>query len=210
MKSPKAKKFIDLDSSVLNIAEICSDTHALGPGQRFVVWVQGCCFRCRGCISPDWIPLQSANAIAATALAEKILATPGLEGVTVSGGEPMLQAKALLALFKCLREPMDISIICFTGFTLAQLRAQSDPDINEILNIIDVLIDGQYIADLNDNKGWRGSSNQTVHFLSSKHLPDAHLFLERDRHVEIHLNDDSMLVVGVPAKTDLSRNLQNI
>lgn len=211
MKHPRKNNNIGFnDDTVLNVAEICPVTHTLGPGQRFVIWLQGCCFRCQGCISPDWIPLKSAHAIDATVLAEKIMSTPGVEGVTVSGGEPMLQAKALLELFKRLRQHKDISIICFTGFTIDHLKAQANSDIDEILNIIDVIIDGQYIDNLNDNKGWRGSSNQVVHFLSEKHLLDKHLFLERDRNVEIHLNEnDNMLVVGVPPKNGLSSNLRD-
>ena len=111
----------------------------------------------------------------------------------------MLQAIALRELFIYLRQHRNISIICFTGFTLQQLQAKSDPAINHLLTLIDVLIDGQYIQKLNDNKGWRGSSNQVVHFLSPRHLSEASLFVERKRDVEIHLRNDSALMVGVPA-----------
>ena len=110
----------------------------------------------------------------------------------------MLQAEALLELFTLVRQQRDRSIICFTGFTLEQLRSQSNPNINRILNNIDVLIDGQYISELNDNKGWRGSSNQVIHFLSPRHLPEASLFFERERNVEIHLRNDAALMVGIP------------
>ncbi len=183
---------------LLNIAEICPATRTLGPGQRFVIWVQGCCFSCRNCISPDWIPIKEATLIEPKTLVDMVLSTPNTEGLTVSGGEPMLQAEALLELFTLLRQQREISIICFTGFTLEQLRSQSNPCIDGVLNTIDVLIDGQYIPELNDNKGWRGSSNQVVHFLSPKHLPEASLFFERERDVEIHLRDDAALMVGIP------------
>lgn len=184
--------------TLLNLAEICPATRTLGPGQRFAIWVQGCCFRCRNCVSPDWIPQKQATLIDPIKLADYILSIPNTEGITVSGGEPMLQAAGLSKLFTYLRQQRDISIICFTGFTLEQLQAKSDPGINHILSLIDVLIDGQYIPELNDNKGWRGSSNQIVHFLTSRHLPEASLFIERKRDVEIHLRDESALMVGVP------------
>ncbi|MBC1238341.1 4Fe-4S single cluster domain-containing protein [Nostoc sp. 2RC] len=184
--------------SLLNIAEICPATHTLGPGQRFAIWVQGCCFRCQNCISPDWIPMITATLIEPKLLADMVLSTLNTEGITVSGGEPMLQAEALLELFTLLREQRDISIICFTGFTIEQLRSKGDRNINQVLNTIDVLIDGQYIQELNDNKGWRGSSNQVVHFLSPRYLPEASLFLERERNVEIHLCNDAALMVGIP------------
>lgn len=184
--------------NLLNIAEICPATHALGPGKRFVIWVQGCCFRCRDCISPDWIPQEQATLVDPRQLADYILSVPGTEGLTVSGGEPMLQASALSTLFTYIRQHSDLSIICFSGFTLEQLQAKSDSAISRVLALIDVLIDGLYVPELNDNKGWRGSSNQIVHFLTSRHLSEASLFTERKRDVEIHLSDESALMVGVP------------
>ena len=84
--------------TLLNVAEICPATRTLGPGQRFVIWVQGCCFNCRGCISPDWIPQKQANLVDPVRLANYILSIPSTEGLTISGGEPMLQAAALSEL----------------------------------------------------------------------------------------------------------------
>lgn len=184
--------------TLLNIAEICPTTHTLGPGSRFVIWVQGCCFNCPGCVSPDWIPMKEATSIEPKSLAELILSIPSIEGVTVSGGEPMLQASALGELFQELRQRSNLSLICYSGFTLEQLRSQNNPDLEKLLSLIDVLIDGQYIDELNDNRGWRGSSNQTVHFLTSRHLPEAHLFTERKRDVEIQIRNQSALMIGVP------------
>ncbi|HAZ48837.1 MAG TPA: hypothetical protein DDW76_14805 [Cyanobacteria bacterium UBA11369] len=184
--------------TLLNIAEICPATGTLGPGQRFVIWVQGCCFRCQDCISPDWIPQKQATLVDPLKLADYILSIPGTEGLTVSGGEPMLQAAALSELFADLRQRRNLSIMCYTGFTLQQLQAKSDPSINQVLALIDVLIDGQYIPELNDNKGWRGSSNQVIHFFTPRHLSEASLFTEQKRDVEIHLRNDSALMVGVP------------
>jgi len=184
--------------TLLNIAEICPATHTLGPGQRFAIWVQGCCFNCKNCLAPEWIPQQTANLVEPHKLAETILSVPGTEGVTISGGEPMLQAQALSELLINLRQNSDLSIICFTGFTLKQLLAKADPDIHKLLQMLDVLIDGQYLAELNDNQGWRGSANQIVHFLTGRHLPEADLFRDRTRNVEIHLRGDAALMVGIP------------
>lgn len=184
--------------STLNIAEICPATRTLGPGKRFVIWVQGCCFNCENCISPDWIPQKQGTLIDIFKLADYIISTPDIQGLTVSGGEPMLQASALCELFTYLRKNRDISIICYTGFTLSQLQNNSDANIDKLLTLIDVLIDGQYIASLNDNQGWRGSSNQVVHFLTNRHLHQANLFTDRPRDVELHIYDESTLMVGVP------------
>ncbi len=185
---------------LLNLAEICPSSHVLGPGKRFIIWVQGCSFNCPGCVSPDWIPQIPAHLVEPIKLAEYILSLPDIDGLTVSGGEPMLQAAALGELFSHLRQKKDLSIICYTGFTLAQLQAQGTESIQKILSLMDVLIDGQYIASLNDNRGWRGSSNQQVHFLTPRHLSEADLFTNRKRDVEIYLGSDSALMVGVPPK----------
>lgn len=184
--------------TLLNIAEICPVTKTLGPGQRFAIWVQGCCFTCRNCISPDWVPIKEVTLLQPEKLANLILSTPGTQGVTISGGEPMLQAAALLELLVMLKQQKDLSVICFTGFTLEQLRDKSNSHINGMLEIIDVLIDGQYIPELNDNQGWRGSSNQVVHFLTPRYQAETSLFRERKRDIEIHLQNDSALMVGIP------------
>jgi anaerobic ribonucleoside-triphosphate reductase activating protein len=199
--------------TLLNIAEICPATRTLGPGQRFALWVQGCCFRCPSCIAPDWIPMTEATLVEPQLLADQILSIPNLEGLTVSGGEPMLQAAALVELFTLLRQRQNLSIICFSGFTLAQLRAKRDRNIDTVLQLIDVLIDGQYVIEQNDNQGWRGSANQVVHFLSSRHLAESHLFLERKRDVEIYFQHDATLLVGIPPKhiqTAFDQTMKNL
>ncbi|NJL83747.1 MAG: radical SAM protein [Chloroflexaceae bacterium] len=184
----------------INVAEICPQTRVLGPGRRFVIWVQGCCFHCPGCIAPDWIPRQPATLIEAEDLADWILSVPDLDGVTVSGGEPMLQAAALSELLTHLRQKRDFSLICYSGFTLEQLQAQGDRNSDRLLSLLDVLIDGLYVEGLNDGRGWRGSSNQRIHFLTPRHAQDAAAFSHRPRQVEVHLRRDSALLVGIPPR----------
>jgi anaerobic ribonucleoside-triphosphate reductase activating protein len=184
--------------TLINLADFCPATRVLGPGLRFVLWVQGCCFRCPGCVSPDTIPQVTATLIEPKEIVQAILSNPHLDGITVSGGEPMLQAPALNELFALIRQERDLSIMCYTGFTLAQLQTKQDPQINRMLSYIDVLIDGLYIQEQNDNRGWRGSSNQVVHFLTARHLQDGALFTERKRDIELYLRNDNALMVGVP------------
>ncbi|QIZ71233.1 4Fe-4S single cluster domain-containing protein [Oxynema aestuarii] len=184
--------------SLLNLAELCPATRTLGPGRRFAIWVQGCCFNCPGCVSPDWIDQKTAHLVEVQTLGDLILNTPNLDGLTVSGGEPMLQVAALNELCLYLRQRRDLSIICFTGFTLKQLKSRQDPQISTLLAAIDVLIDGQYLAEYDDNRGLRGSSNQQVHFLTSRHLPEKQWFDCRRRDVEVRLRGESALMVGVP------------
>ena len=89
-----------------------------------------------------------------------------IDGFTISGGEPFLNPKALEALVRQLAEIND-DILIYTGYTLDELKQLSMIEVDNILNICAVLIDGPYIADLNNNCGLRGSSNQCVHTFST-------------------------------------------
>ena len=182
---------------VLNVAAVCHATRALGPGLRSVVWVQGCPFRCPGCVAPDWVPIKPARLVDPTELAVELLADPAVTGVTFSGGEPMLQASALARLARSLREMRDISIICFTGFQVEQLHKNPPgPGIPELMELLDVLIDGPYIERLNNNRGLRGSQNQRVLQLTNR-LRDFD-FETGQRTAEVQLKDGQVMMVGVP------------
>ncbi len=81
--------------------------------------------------------------------------------VTFSGGDPMLQAEALLPLAKRLKDTGH-NIWCYTGYTYEQVAA--DSAMSQLLSYIDVLVDGPYIEDLRDTVHllFRGSSNQRL------------------------------------------------
>ena len=195
----------------LNIAASCVGTQALGPGLRSVVWVQGCPFKCSGCISPQWIPIKNSRIVPVEVLAAELLYNPFINGFTFSGGEPFLQAAGLAELIRVARQKRDLSLICFTGYQLADLEAlSSNRGVQNLLSQIDVLIDGSYQKELNDNRGLRGSSNQTIH-----HLTDRLRFFDfesQPRNAEIFIRDGEMLFVGVPPHgiiTHVSHDIRN-
>ena len=193
-------------AETLNIAQICPGTHVLGPGKRFVIWVQGCPFRCAGCVAPDWIPIENNHLVSINDLADRIIAIQDVEGITLSGGEPMLQADGLVTLVRRVRKVRpELSVIAFSGFTLRQLRKKirTDPGVGELLNELDVLIDGLYRADLNDDLGLRGSSNQQIHFLTPRYLNRKTELEHRPREIEIHALEKDMLMIGVPSAKSL-------
>lgn len=182
---------------LLNIASTFQSTLALGPGMRAVVWVQGCDLRCPGCVAPEWIPREIRRLVKPEQLAEELLDNPQVTGLTFSGGEPMLQAAGLAQLARHARSQRDVSIICFTGFTIEQLVNRTPSSgVDELLAEVDVLIDGPYVASQNNNLGLRGSSNQRVLFLTER-LQGFDLE-ECSRHAEIHVGDGYLVLVGVP------------
>jgi anaerobic ribonucleoside-triphosphate reductase activating protein len=184
-------------ADILNIAATCGATRSLGPGVRSVVWVQGCAFHCPGCVAPDWIPLQPARLVQPETLVKELLADPRVTGLTFSGGEPMLQASGLAALARLARSRANLNIICFTGFQFEQLvKYPPVPGVSDLLEQVDVLIDGPYIERLNDNRGMRGSRNQRIIHLSGRLAQED--FENYPRRAEIHLRDGQAMLVGVP------------
>jgi anaerobic ribonucleoside-triphosphate reductase activating protein len=184
---------------VVNVAETCIGTKALGPGIRSVVWVQGCSLHCPGCIAPDWIPRRAARLVAPEELATELLADPAVSGLTLSGGEPMIQAAALAAMVRAARAQRDLTVICFTGHTLRELRERPrGREVTDLLEQVDVLIDGPYVAAANDGKGLRGSSNQVVHHLTGRLTDWDDAFVGHPRSAELRVRDRSVLLVGVP------------
>jgi len=184
---------------MINIAATCHATHALGPGLRSVVWVQGCPFRCLGCISPEWIPDRVSRLVSPRQLADELLSDPLVEGITISGGEPMVQASGLSETINIIKKVRDVSILCFTGYSYEDLiRQPPNPSVSVLLSQIDVLIDGPYVAGLNDNKGLRGSANQRIIYLTSR--LSAHFLEEAPRRLEIEVQDGQAFLVGIPMK----------
>ncbi|HEX4829689.1 MAG TPA: 4Fe-4S single cluster domain-containing protein [Trebonia sp.] len=184
---------------MIEVADICVGTRALGPGLRSVVWVQGCPFDCQGCVAPEWIPFGRGRPADPEELAAELLANPSVTGLTFSGGEPMRQADGLARLITAARRQRDLTLICFTGYRLAELRRRPPgPAVADLLARADVLIDGRYVAARNDGVGLRGSANQRVHFLTERLRPWEAELTGGPRRAEIRLRSRSALLVGVP------------
>jgi len=186
-----------MTAEYLNVSDIChTGTRELGPGNRFAIWVQGCPFNCKNCVTPEAIPFVKNNMVAIALLANEICANHKLTGITISGGEPFMQASKLVKLInmvKLVRPELDV--IIFSGFTLKELNWE---EANALLTLTDVLIDGKYVEKFNDNKGLRGSSNQHVHYLTGRLKDEAFYFEQRERSIEVHIYNDYQLVIGVP------------
>lgn len=180
-----------------------SDVTVLGPGHRYVIWVQGCRRHCTGCVFPEG-QLLGKNGYWITSeqlLREIQTAAQPLTGITISGGEPFLQPAGMAELIGLLRKSTKLDIMVYTGYTLQELQKQNNVNINYILSNIDLLIDGEYIEELNHNKIYRGSDNQQIWFLSDKYLP----FKEKmentcNRSLEFVFRNGEVFTIGLPAK----------
>ena len=185
----------------LRIALVTTHSRVLGPGVRCVVWFQGCSLNCRGCIAAEMNAAPPLVTTTPVALADWCGSIRGIQGVTLSGGDPFDQPLDALADFLIrLRKQTSLNVMLYTGRTLSQLRASECPDVATILTLVDILIDGPYVESLNDGIGWRGSSNQRVHYLSDSSVfePDGG---EENRRLEVKLDAKGALsVVGLPTR----------
>jgi anaerobic ribonucleoside-triphosphate reductase activating protein len=183
---------------VLRVSRVVADTDAEGPGRRFAVWTQGCPLRCPGCCNPEMFGEDGGEALDVGALAGRVLATPGIEGLTLLGGEPFAQAGACALLAGAARGG-GLSVAVFSGYTLAELEQAPDPAVASLLAATDLLFAGRFERDRPERRRrWIGSANQTIHFLSSRYREDDPRFFEPNT-VEIRLAPGSLTVNGWPA-----------
>ena len=143
-------------------------SRANGPGLRSVIWVQGCTLNCPGCFNPQTHASQGGELWPVQTLAERLLETaPGVEGLTISGGEPLQQAAALVSLLEAIHAANRLSVLLFSGFTLEEIERM--PQARAALPYLDILIAGRYDANRRQAHGLLGSSNQKIHLLSSRY-----------------------------------------
>lgn len=187
----------DIDGQVLNLWSICREgTRALGPGLRYVLWTQGCLKRCPGCTSPESQPVEPKKVVDVDRMAADIVSRKEVTGITISGGEPFLQAASLARMLESVRQQRpELNVIVFTGFLLEELRWA---DAQALLAQTDVLIDGPYQQTRPAHRGLRGSQNQRIHFLTEA-LAEAREELEHgSRKLEIFVEDGNVVTIGIP------------
>ena len=187
----------------LRIAQTIADTEAEGPGKRFALWVQGCSLRCPGGCNPEMFsPDKGGSFIEPAELAQRILATPGIEGISVLGGEPFQQPEALAEVCRLVRAG-GLSVMIYTGYTLAELRAQTSAA--PLLATVDLLVDGRYEQGKPEkSRRWIGSSNQVMHFLTSRYSPTEPRFSTSNT-VELRFVKGQLTINGWPQAADAMR-----
>lgn len=133
-----------------------------GPGDRAVIFFQGCPLACKGCQNRALWGTDGGRNVSEDAIAATLLMWS--QNVTISGGEPFAQPEALAHLVIALRNGGAKSIIVYTGYTWDQLMTHTHPAypyMKYILSEIDVLVDGPFVKALDHNLiNYRGSSNQ--------------------------------------------------
>ncbi len=152
--------------SKIRIAGYVDDSIVDGPGIRFTIFTQGCAHHCFNCHNPETWDFDKGKDVDIDELISKIKRNPLLQGITLSGGDPLYQVNACLELVKKVKElNSDLDIIIYTGFTFEELAINFKKNnyLLSLLKLSDILIDGKYEDSLRDlTLKFRGSSNQRV------------------------------------------------
>ena len=139
-----------------------------GPSKRAVIWVQGCTLNCHGCFNPQTHAASGGKNWQVDRLVKLVLDQKSeIEGISISGGEPLQQLKPLIEFTRQVKDRSSLSILLFSGFTWDQI--QQIPEAQLLLEHLDVLIAGRYIASKRLASGLIGSSNKTIHFLTNRY-----------------------------------------
>ena len=146
----------------IRLSGICRESSVDGEGLRYVVFTQGCKHGCVGCHNPKTHDINGGYLEDTDKIVNEFKENKILRGITISGGEPMLQVDAVLNIAKSVKESGK-TVWVYTGYTWEQLMEMENPAVAELLTTIDVLVDGKFEIDKrNENILWRGSTNQRV------------------------------------------------
>jgi anaerobic ribonucleoside-triphosphate reductase activating protein len=159
-----------MKDQVLRIHAFRPCSRVNGPGRRAVLWVQGCSLRCPGCFNPETHPFEGGQVVSVEALGQRLMdLRDGLEGLTVSGGEPLEQVAGVAALLRRVKAETELSVVMFTGFAWDELERGGSSSPLPLLCDVDVLIAGRYDRTQPLGQRLRGSANQTVHLLTNRY-----------------------------------------
>lgn len=129
----------------IRLAGVVEESIVDGPGYRMAVFVQGCPHGCPGCHNPKTHDPAGGYLADTDAIIAKLGKNPLVRGVTLTGGEPMMQAAALCEIAAA-AQAKGMSVWCYTGYTLEALAKERNADCMRLLGLVDVLVDGPYIA----------------------------------------------------------------
>lgn len=146
----------------MRIAGTVSESIVDGPGLRLTVFTQGCPHHCPGCHNPQTHDPAGGREESTAALLARYTADPLLDGLTISGGEPMEQAAECAALAEAVHA-LGGNVWVYTGWRYEALVQEADPARLRLLAAADVLVDGPYVeAERSLELRWRGSRNQRL------------------------------------------------
>ena len=156
-----------------------------GPGYRYVLWVQGCKLNCKDCFNPETHSYNVATTMDIENIASEINSNPLIDGITISGGEPLDYSIELIGLLKMIKQTL--TTIIFTGYTVKEIAKDSKK--LKLVKNVDLVLSGRY-------------NNKLEHpFLNKKILNitgriDYNYFKPKTR-IEYSINKDKVTKTGI-------------
>ncbi len=145
---------------MISVIKIMEDTTVDGPGFRTTVYAAGCPNACPGCHNPQSWDIRAGRMMTTEDIMQVIRADEFAD-VTFSGGDPMFQPEGFAELARAVKRETGKNIWCYTGYTFEALRRNRSQA--ELLQYIDVLVDGPYVeAQRDTDLCFRGSRNQRL------------------------------------------------
>lgn len=191
----------------LALSRIHFPVTTLGPGRRVGVWFQGCSIRCPGCVSMDTWAAGKGMTTVADVLRVLAPVVPVADGLTVSGGEPFEQPKALAALLRGWRSLGGGDVLTYSGRALEDLA----PMLSELDGLVDAVIADPFVRGLPQTLALRGSDNQRLITLTARGAErfSAYeaLFDTEERALDVLFDDDTgdAFLVGIPRPGDMAK-----
>lgn len=148
----------------IRLSGIAYESLVNGPGMRRVFFSQGCRHNCKGCFNQDTHDFNGGEDLDMDFLIESVLDNPMIKGVTFSGGDPLEQADKFAYMAKSFKNN-NLNIWCYTGYTYEYIieHKHYKSDWNELINNIDVLVDGKFEQEkMQEGLKFRGSTNQRI------------------------------------------------
>jgi anaerobic ribonucleoside-triphosphate reductase activating protein len=177
----------------------------LGPGRRAGIWFQGCAIRCRGCVSQDtWQvplgePLVDVDVVIGWVASHADL---GLNGVTISGGEPFDQPEALERLLVGIRAVgPDWDVLVYSGYALSRLRGRH----GDLVELFDAVLSGPFVASRPTSLPWRGSANQVLTLLTDRARERFAVVPGGESTLQMSVDGGRIWITGIPQREDLNR-----
>ena len=156
----------------MNYADIKQYDIANGPGVRISLFVSGCTHHCKGCFNQEAWDFNYGTLFSSGTIKTilEYMKPDYIRGLTLLGGEPFEHTNqfGLLPLVRAVKERYpNKSIWCYTGYTyetdLLKWETEGDETICRLLELIDVLVDGEFVEEKKNLRlAFRGSENQRL------------------------------------------------
>lgn len=173
----------------LPINNICH-SRINGPGNRMVIWVQGCKFNCKGCFNPDTHPYTKEHLVDVGDLVKMINEDMSIEGVTISGGEPLDYPNQIQSLLNGFEKR--ITTIIYSGYRYDEVI--SNEVLLNVIKVADLSILGRY--DMSLPHPYFGKK-----FVLTSNKIDINYFKPK-QWVEYIINKDTIIKTGIFKQTN--------